>query len=261
MLAAQALGFGGESVAWTKADLINELASIRGYQSYLEIATPTSGMLYGEVNRTRYSTCHRLMYRYPANFVAKLIYLARFQDILPIDFRTSDLDITECVRAIQARGLKYDVILVDSFHEYAESARDIGVAVDLLNPDGTVIVHDCFPRDSALAGPTFVEGAWCGVTYKAYLDFVLSRKDLDFCTIDTDFGCGIIRKSAGGWSLSQVARQAPDGKRDAIDQWIRLGDNHAAAFDLLTAHAGTLLNLVSVDEFFAAERRGARTTA
>ena len=150
MLAAQAFGFGGESVAWTKADLINELALIRGYRSYLEICTPTTGMLYGDIDRTRY-TCHRLMYRYPAGFVARLIYLATFKDTLPIDFRTSDLDIAECVQAIQARGLKYDVILVDPFHEYAESIRDLGVAVDLLNPGGTIIVHDCYPRDGALA--------------------------------------------------------------------------------------------------------------
>jgi hypothetical protein len=241
-------------VPWTKADLINELALIRGYRSYLEISTPTSGMLYREVDRTRYSMCHRLMYRYPANFVAKLLYLAKFKDTLPIDFRTSDLDIAECVRAIQARGLKYDVILVDPFHEYAESARDIAIAVDLLNPGGTVIVHDCYPRDAALAGPAFVEGAWCGVTYKAYLDFVLSRDDLDFCTVDADFGCGVIRLNDGDRSLPRLAT-APVGRDKVVEQWMRLGNDCDAAFKLLTAHAGTLLNLVTAEEFLADERR------
>lgn len=243
---------------WTKADLINELALIRGYRSYLEICTPTSGLLYGDVDRTRY-TCHRLMYRYPAKLMAKLMYWARLSDALPIDFRTSELDITECVRAIQARGLKYDVVLVDPFHEYAESARDIGVAIDLFNPGGTVIVHDCYPRDGALAGPTFVEGSWCGVTYKAYLDFVLSRKDLDFCTIDADFGCGVIRLNDGNRSLPCFTGHAtaPADKDKVVEQWMKLGEDYDATFSLLTAHAGTLLNLVTVEEFLAAERCGA----
>ena len=246
-------------MAWTKVHLVNELALILGYRSYLEICTPTTGMLYGDVDRARY-TCHRLMDRHPANFVAKLMYLARFMDTMPIDFRTSDLDITECVQVIQARGLKYDVILVDPFHEYAQSARDIGVAVDLVNPGGTVIVHDCFPRDGALAGPKFVKGAWCGVTYKAYLDFVQSRKDLDFCTIDADFGCGVIRLKDGDRSLPRLAGRAmaPADKDKVVEQWMRLGNDYDAAFELLTAHAGTLLNLVTAEEFLAAERRGAR---
>lgn len=246
-------------MTWTKVDLINELALIRGYKSYLEICTPTSGMLYGAIDRTRYSACHRLMYRYPANIVAKLIYLARCRDTLAIDFRTTDLDITECVQAIQARGLKYDVVLVDPFHEYDESIRDIGVAVDLLNARGTVIVHDCFPRDGAVAVPTFVKGAWCGVTYKAYLDFVLSRDDLDFCTVDTDFGCGVIRLRDGNRSPRLVGGGAAADKTKVVEQWMRLGNDYDAAFKLLTAHAGTLLNLVTVEEFLAAEHGGART--
>ncbi|HEX5210456.1 MAG TPA: hypothetical protein VFW22_01815 [Pseudolabrys sp.] len=242
-------------MAWTKVDLINELALIRGYRSYLEICTPTSGMLYGAIDRTRYSECRRLMYRYPASVMAKLIYRARFRDTLPVDFRTTDLDIAECVQAIQARGLKYDVVLVDPFHEYTQSIRDIGVAVDLLNARGTVIVHDCFPRDGALAGPTFVEGAWCGVTYKAYLDFVLSRDDLDFCTVDVDFGCGVIRRRDDTGSLpGRVGGDTAADKAKIVERWTRLGDDYDAAFTLLTAHAGTLLNLVTVEEFLAAER-------
>jgi hypothetical protein len=144
-------------MVWTEAGLINELALIRGYRTYLEICTPTTGGLYAAVDRTRYM-CHRLMYRYPAKFMDKLVYMARFEDKMSIDFRTLQLDIADCVQAMQARGLKYDVILVDSFHIYRESARDIAVAVDRLSPGGTIVAHDCFPRDSTLAVPNFIRG-------------------------------------------------------------------------------------------------------
>jgi hypothetical protein len=249
-------------VAWTKADLINELGSIRGYRSYLEICTPTAGRLYRMVDRARY-TCHRLMYRYPATLIDKLMYLARIRDGMPIDFCTSDLDISECVRKIRARKLSYDVILVDSFHEYRQTTRDIADATRLLNPGGTIVVHDCFPRDVALAAPGFVNGAWCGVVYKAYLDIVLSRKDLDYCTVDTDFGCGIIRVNGGDRPLSRLAERAgaAQDKDHLVDKWKRFGDDYTAAFAFLSENAATLLNLVSVDEFLAAEWSGVRARA
>ena len=127
------------------------------------------------------------MYRCPPEFD---------KDGLPIDFRSPDLDISECLRAVRASGIKYDAILVDPFHEYQPSARDIRDAFGLLAPAGTMIVHDCFPREEKIAGPDYVKGEWCGVTYKAYLDFVLARRDLIFCTVDTDYGCGVVRYDA-----------------------------------------------------------------
>lgn len=234
---------------YTKADLINELSAIHGYQKYLEICTPTTGNLYGAIDRARYSTSHRLMYRCPAGF----------DDGLPIDYRSSNLDISECVKAVRARNLKYDVILVDPFHEYEPSARDIREAVDLLVPTGTIIVHDCFPRDGTIAVPHHIKGTWCGVTYKAYLDFVLANKNLIFCTIDTDYGCGVIRRYSSLSSSQRMAgrasRTAPhDDKRNVVGQWMGVGNDYNAAFNLLTAHAGTLLNLVTVDEFLNGER-------
>ena len=77
---------------WTKTDLVNELAAIHGYHSYLEICTPTTGKLYATVDRDRYTNCHRLMYRCPD----------KFDDGFPIDFRSSGLDIERHLRVIRA---------------------------------------------------------------------------------------------------------------------------------------------------------------
>jgi hypothetical protein len=234
---------------YTKADLINELSAIYGYRKYLEICTPTTGNMYRAVDRARYSTCHRLMYRCPAEF----------DDGLPIDFRSSNLDINECVGAVRAKDLKYDVILVDPFHEYESSVRDLIEAVDLLNPAGTVIVHDCYPRDETIAVPEYIDGSWCGVTYKAYLDFVLAGNGLIFCTVDTDYGCGVIRRNVSLSLFQRMARRASrmmrrDDRAGVVRQWKGTGKNYDAAFNLLQAHAGPLLNLVTADAFLAGER-------
>jgi hypothetical protein len=183
---------------YTKADLINELSVIHGYRKYLEIYTPTTGNMYSAIDRARYSTCHRLMYRCSGGF----------NDGMPIDFRSSNLDISECVKAVRARDLKYDVILVDPFHKYEPSARELKVAVDLLKPTGTTIVHDCFPRDGTIAVPEYIDGSWCGVTYKAYLDFVLAGESLIFCTIDTDYGCGVRGRNVRLAAFQRIARRA-----------------------------------------------------
>jgi len=238
-------------VNYTKVDLINELSAIHGYRKYLEICTPTTGNIYRAIDRARYPTCHRLMYRCPPEF----------DDGMPIDFRSSNLDIAVCVEAIRARELTYDAILVDPFHEHESSARDLRVALDLLNAAGTVIVHDCFPRERAIAGPEFIVGAWCGVTYKAYLDFVLANDNLLVCTVDTDYGCGVIRSAASLSAFQRIARRAlrmiPRADRDHIvGQWMCAGNDYDATFGILHAHSKPLLNLVTVEEFLTGERNG-----
>ena len=153
-------------MGWTKMDLINELAAIHGYRSYLEICTPTTGTIYRALDRRRYSISHRLMYRYRDQW-------DQFDDGMTIDFRSSSPDSGEAVSAVRAAGFAYDVILVDPFHEYETSAQDLREACTLIKPNGTIVVHDCNPEEEALVTPHFQDGRWCGLTYKAYLDMML----------------------------------------------------------------------------------------
>ena len=52
------------------------------------------------------------------------------------------------------------------------------------------------PCTSVVSVPPVPGPPWCGVTYKAFLDFVLKR-GLNYLTVDTDYGCGIITKAEG----------------------------------------------------------------
>src|SRR5688500_630622 len=114
------------SRSWRKAELINHLAEIHSYGRYLELCTPTTGGFYARIDRTRL-LCHRLIYRCPAGF----------SDGSDIDFRSPDLDISTCLHEIDERQLRYDIILVDPWHEYESSWRDLNVAFELLDPAGT----------------------------------------------------------------------------------------------------------------------------
>jgi len=103
------------SQEWNKAHLINHLAEVHGYRHYLELCTYSSGRRYDEIDRAKFLTCSRLMYRCPDGF----------DDGLAIDYRSATLDIGECLAAISQEGRSFDIVLVDSWHEFEPSWRDL----------------------------------------------------------------------------------------------------------------------------------------
>ena len=229
-----------------KVDIVHHLADRYAYRRYLEIATPTTGNYYASIDRDRFDDCRRLMYRCPETF----------DDGLAIDYRCRDVDIGNALAAIAAERRSFDVMLVDPFHDYRDSARDLATAFALLEPGGALVVHDCLPPREALAGPEFKRGAWCGVTYKAFIDFVLARRDLRYLTVDADYGCGVIRKlkpkRPGLFAAPLLARrrQARDRSR-LVKAWRAFGKDYATAWRLFEPNRVALLNLISVDAFRA----------
>jgi hypothetical protein len=221
---------------WTKADLINHLGVEHGYRDYLEICNAISGYRFSEIDRDIFAVRHRLGYRSSA----------LHSDGGGYDFCTEALDSSECVREIRGRGLSYDVILVDSWHEYDTSFRDLSDAVSLLSNNGLVVVHDCLPEREDLAQLPFKGGEWSGVSYRAFLDFVVQRA-LDYRVVDTDFGCGIIRKGISALTLSP--------ERSALlEAWAAIGNDNVAAYRFLHQHT-ELWNVISVADFLAEEGR------
>jgi methyltransferase family protein len=110
----------------------------------------------------------QLMYRCPDDF----------DDGMGIDFRSVDLEIAGCIK--QIGHLRFDVILLDAYHAYETSLRDLTFARDLLTDHGTIVVHDCDSPSEKVAHPDFIVTSWAGVTYKAYLDFVMKCDDLAY---------------------------------------------------------------------------------
>ena len=161
-----------------------------------------------------------------------------------------------------ATGITYDVIIVDPFHEYETSAQHLRKACTLLKPNGTIVVHDCNPEEEAFVTPHYRERSWCGLTYKAYLDILLESVRLQSCTVNTDDGCAIVRRRPLVSRLRHLAYRAAgtishDSRRRLLQEWRRAGKDDVAAFRLLKVHAKSLLNLVTVEEFLAGERKGA----
>jgi len=232
-----------------KAEVINHLVTVRGYRRYLELCTTCTGGLYAAIDRSKLAVCRRLMYRCPDDF----------DDGLPVDYRSGTDDIGECLNGIAAADRPFDIALVDSWHEYAPSWRDLQEGFRLIRPGGTLVVHDCLPPRPAIAGPVPIPGEWCGVSYQAYIDFVHSRNDLTFYTVDCDYGCGVIRKKPHVTEFGQRARTTLSMLRRLPTRRLRrqwreakqAGGEDVFAFVLVNRVA--LLNLISVEEFLARE--------
>ena len=221
-----------------KTDLINWLGWQAGYTSYLEVATETTGLMFGLISRDVFSSADRVMYRLHP----------KYDDGLPIWHRTALADSTECFRALEAAGRTFDLVFVDSYHTYESSRRDLELALERLQPGGTVVVHDCRPAKPELATPSFKEGSWLGVTYLAFLDLVNERPDLEYCVVDLDTGCGILRPRR---------HVTADRDRAAVDP--APARRRPPALDyrdwsVYMANQREILNLVSVNQFLI-ERR------
>jgi hypothetical protein len=223
----------------SKTDLINWLGWQSSYASYLEVATATTGLMFGLISRDVFATADRIMYCLPAGY----------DDNLPILHRTEVADSTECFRALAAHGRTFDLIFVDGWHTYRDARRDLEGALDRMNPHGTIVVHDCRPSRSEVATPQFKQGSWLGVTYLAFLDSVAERPDLEYCVVDLDTGCGILRRR-----LQSASGPASDPGRPVSSTVFGHSPRHGLDYrdwSVYMANQRTILNLVSVDDFLA----------
>jgi len=97
-----------------------------------------------------------------------------------------------------------DLAFVDGLHNYAQSLRDVENCLRHLRPGGVVLMHDCYPREEAMAVPApsreearkmNVPGwkeQWTGDVWKTVVHLRSTRNDLKVCVLDCDFGIGVV---------------------------------------------------------------------
>jgi Methyltransferase domain len=211
-----------------KMEIVNILAGFHGYTSYLEICTPTTAGIFSLLDTARFTKIHRLVY--DAN--------DRFDDGGPVELRSPTLDIEPCIAELDRRSARYDIVLVDPYHDYEHSRRDLALARRFLNDNGLVVIHDVLPPSNGrFINPTFVPDAWCGLTFIAYVDFLL-KENPDFFTVECDYGCGIIGKGGGGDVLAPFR-----------EGWQSARLDHEQAFLYLSRHKHALLKLQTGRDF------------
>ena len=84
----------------------------------------------------------------------------------------------------------------------------------------------------------------------ALIDFVAGEPDLDIYTVDTDYGCAVVRNRPPAAVAAAGSRPDPE----ALKGWNAVGADFRDRFRFFDSHRGKLLNLMTVAEFL--EREG-----
>jgi hypothetical protein len=125
---------------------------------------------------------------------------------------------------------KYDIIFIDGLHLFEQVYRDIINSLEHLEDNGIIVVHDCNPVTEITQRRDRASDSWHGDVWKSIVKLRIENPDIDICTVNTDEGCGIIKK--GSQKLLVV------DENTNIEEYSFLENNRKEA-----------LNLISVDEF------------
>jgi hypothetical protein len=89
----------------------------------------------------------------------------------------------------------FDLIFIDGLHHSEQVTKDIENAIKFLNNGGTIIVHDCLPKDEIEQIIPRQTKVWTGDVWKSWVKF-RNRPDLRMHVFDVDYGIGIIQKGS-----------------------------------------------------------------
>jgi hypothetical protein len=152
-------------------DIINAFARRLNYNSYLEVGT-----------------------QYPAaNFDKINVPVKVSVDPFPMG-EVSFVGTSDEYFASIPSDLKFDIIFIDGLHHSEQVLKDIENSLRHLSGNGTIVCHDCLPKTQIMQHREDHGGEWTGDVWKAIATLRVERTDLDIRVIDTDFGCGVIRR-------------------------------------------------------------------
>lgn len=177
-----------------RTEIINSLIDAHNYQSYLEIGVNNPGFNYFSIN-CRFKECVDPLSAYDKfqkmsfNNENEVEYVKNNV----ITYNTTSDDFFENIIGDKT----YDIIFIDGLHKEEQVGRDIINSLKHLNPGGSIVVHDCIPDnyEASLEENDYFAyengWVWNGSVWKAIPE--LSKQNIEFIVVDTDFGCGVIK--------------------------------------------------------------------
>jgi len=121
---------------------------------------------------------------------------------------------------------KIDIWFIDGLHEKEQVEKDINNSFKNISDNGFIVVHDCNPTSELVQRVPRESKQWTGDVWKTIVE-LRARSDLRMYTVDTDWGCCVIRKG----------KQIPINRKEEL------------TYENLDKNRREWLNLVSVDYF------------
>jgi len=91
----------------------------------------------------------------------------------------------------------YDIIFIDGMHDSEYVCRDMNNALDRINENGTIVMHDCLPETEirSVKLQYRITSEWNGDGFKVVHAVVENyTNDLDCRVFNTDHGVGVVRR-------------------------------------------------------------------
>jgi hypothetical protein len=200
-------------------DIINELIKKYNYKTYLEIGVRNPDECFNLINC---ETKHSIDPGYE-------------NDENQVDYPyTSD----NFFRLLENKELnlptthKWGIIFIDGLHISNQVEKDILNSLNHLSENGVIVLHDCNPPNLWMAREDFIiDGiahGWNGTVWKSIYKLRATRPDLFVCTVDTDYGIGIVKR----------------GKQECCDF-----NNSFYEYREFEKNKKEHLNLISIEEF------------
>jgi GT2 family glycosyltransferase len=93
---------------------------------------------------------------------------------------------------LRARAGKFDLVLIDGDHRAEQARRDVQDALELLTPQGVIVLHDCNPHTREMQEVPLRRGwQWTGDVWKAVVRLRLEGKHA-VRVVNSDYGIGIV---------------------------------------------------------------------
>jgi hypothetical protein len=188
-----------------RTQIINALVKKYNYKSYLEVGTQDPQSNFNQIE-TEHKVSIDPFPRGEVTFVG-----------------TSD----EYFDSID-NSVKYDIIFIDGLHHSDQVLKDIDNSLKHLSDNGTIVCHDCLPTTELMQQRDDNGGEWTGDVWKAIAELRVERIDLDIEVVDTDYGCGIIRRGTN-------KPYEPSG--------------NYKTYQYFTLHGNRMMNVISVNDF------------
>jgi hypothetical protein len=202
-------------------DIINLIIKQNGFKSYLEIGVCDPSICFDKID------CEKKDGVDPG-----VEY-----DINPVTYPFTSDDFFKMLsngELDKISDYKWDIIFIDGLHISDQVLSDVKNSLKHINPNGYILLHDCNPPDIFYAREDYYlngqQYPWNGTVWKV-LYYLRSNSDLDICTVNTDWGVGIIRNKKQG-----KPRPSLDFKNKFFE------------YNIMSANRKSHLGLIEVDE-------------
>jgi len=133
---------------------------------------------------------------------------------------------------------KFDLIIIDPYHRYYESNKDLLMLPSFMTDNGILISHDCFPCKKEYGSPNFIPGSWSGVTYVCLVELAYANPGCWYAVIANDTGVGIMSKQ----KLDYLEQNFDRTKQEQLIKMNKDGDNNT--YEYYCENSKDLINLI-----------------